>query len=292
MPSWPWPTLRRLADSLTLGALRELDLTPKPGLVDRHDNGSHPDLTYARMRASVRLLPEYYADLVERLRAGRPLASCIEAGRLAEARMVARVGTNSHRGYIFLSGLTVVGAHRAQGDLGRLRGALADAAREFFRSVPKERSHGSQACREFAIGGIRREAEAGLPSVFEAAWPRYASSLRQDGDCARAEYHAMASLMRHVEDTTALHRCGLTGLDRVRRDGQVLQTLLDEGRDPRPFLRHRNAAYRRMGLTMGGVADCLALTFALQGCFGGGESVRRVSAAAPPTARSPTTHRG
>ena len=267
-PTWPWPTLRRLADSLTAGALRELDLTPKPGLVDRHDNGSHPDLTYARMRASVRLLPEYYADLLERLRAGWPLASCIEAGRLAEARMVARVGTNSHRGYIFLSGLTLVGAHRAQGDIGRLRTAMADAAREFFRIAPKEDSHGSQVRREFAVGGIRLEAEAGLPSVFEAAWPRYASSLRQDADRLRAEYHAMASLMQRLEDTTALHRCGLTGLNRVRKDGQVLQTLLDRGSDPRVFLQRSNEAYRRIGLTMGGVADCLALTFALHGCFG------------------------
>jgi hypothetical protein len=93
-----------------------------------------------------------------------------------------------------------------------------------------------------------------------------------------------------VEDTTALHRCGLTGLDRVRRDGQVLRALLDKGSDPRPFLRHRNADYRRIGLTMGGVADCLALTFALQGCFGAGESVRRACAAAPPTVRPPATH--
>jgi len=265
----PWPTLRKLAESLTAGALRELDLTPKPGLVDRHDNGSHPDLTYARMRMSVRLLPEYYADLLERLRTGRPLACCIEAGRLAEARMVARVGTNSHRGYIFLSGLTLVAAHRAQGDIGRLRTTMADAAEEFFSIASTEESHGGQACRAFGVGGIRKESEAGLPSVFEAAWPRYASSLRRDGDRLRAEYHAMASLMQRVEDTTAMHRCGLGGLNRLREDGRSLQELLDCGGDPRVFLQRTNEAYRQIGLTMGGVADCLALTFALHACFGG-----------------------
>ena len=114
-PTWPWPTLRRLADSLTAGALRELDLTPKPGLVDRHDNGSHPDLTYARMRASVRLLPEYYADLLARLRAGSPLASCIEAGRLAEARMVARVGSNMSPGLYFSLGTDARGSTPSAG---------------------------------------------------------------------------------------------------------------------------------------------------------------------------------
>ena len=268
-PTWPWLTLRKLGESLTAGALRELDLTPKPGLVDRHDNGSHPDLTYARMRTSVRLLPAYYADLLERLRAGGPLASCIEAGHLAEVRMIARVGANCHRGYIFLSGLTLVGAHRAQGDVDRLRTAIADVALEFFSIASKEESHGDQARRAFGVGGIRKESEAGLPSVFEAAWPRYTNSLRRDGDHLRAEYHAIASLMQHVEDTTALHRCGLGGLTRMREDGRILQALLDQGSDPRAFLQRTNEAYRQIGLTMGGVADCLALTFALHACFGG-----------------------
>jgi len=66
-----------------------------------------------------------------------------------------------------------------------------------------------------------------------------------------------------------LHRCGPEGLDRVREDGQALQVLLDRGSDPRAFLQRSNEAYRKIGLTMGGVADCLALTFALHACFGG-----------------------
>jgi triphosphoribosyl-dephospho-CoA synthase len=276
IPTSPWPTLRKLARSLALGAGWELDLTPKPGLVDRDDNGSHPDLTYAQMRASVCLLPEYYADLMERLRAGSPLASCVEAGRLAEARMLARVGSNTHRGFIFLSGLTLVGTHRAQGVRGRLGSAMADAAKEFFRAAPMGNSHGSRASRAFGVGGIRREAEVGLPSVFEAAWPRYANSLQRDGNRTRAGYYAMASLMQRLEDTTTLHRCGPAGLDHVRADGRELQALLDEGSDPRAFLRLRNAAYRRVGLTMGGVADCLALTMALQHCFDGEPAPRRL----------------
>ena len=156
--------------------------------MDRDDNGSHPDLTYAQMRASVRLLPEYYADLIARLRAGSPFASCIEAGRLAEARMLTRVGGNTHRGYTFLSGLTLVGHTE--------RRACSDGweapwpTRPRNSSVPRRSrpSHGSRASRAFGVGGIRREAEIGLPSVFEAAWPRYASSLQRDGDRTRAAY--------------------------------------------------------------------------------------------------------
>jgi len=157
---------------------------------------------------------------------------------------------------------------------------MADVAREFFRAAPMENSHGRRACRDFAVGGIRREAEAGLPSVFEVAWPRYASSVQRHGDRVRAEYQAMAALMQSLEDTTALYRCGLDGLERVRQDGRELEALLERGSDPRAFLRHSNEVYRRLGLTMGGVADCLALTFALDECFGDCASSRSARVAA------------
>ena len=74
--------LRRLADALVRGARAELDLTPKPGLVDRHDNGSHPDLSYELMRRSIELLPIYHRDLIEILeRAGMT----VERGPSADA---------------------------------------------------------------------------------------------------------------------------------------------------------------------------------------------------------------
>ena len=45
---WPF-TADTLAVTLVQGATRELELTPKPGLVDQLDNGSHPDLTFGLM---------------------------------------------------------------------------------------------------------------------------------------------------------------------------------------------------------------------------------------------------
>ena len=55
---------------------------------------------------------------------------------------------------------------------------------------------------------------------------------------------------------------GFEGLSRLRRDG-ALQRLLEQ-QAPEPMLAYLNREYRRSGLTMGGVADCMALTFALQ----------------------------
>jgi triphosphoribosyl-dephospho-CoA synthase len=71
----------------------------------------------------------------------------------------------------------------------------------------------------------------------------------------------MAALMQTVDDTTTLHRGGIAGLARIRRDGQALARLVDEERDCTAFLTRLNDDYKRLNLTLGGVADMLGLAF-------------------------------
>ncbi len=73
----------------------------------------------------------------------------------------------------------------------------------------------------------------------------------------------MAILMQTVEDTTTAHRGGARALQRLRGDGRRLQQSIESGLPYLSWLRELNASYRRSNLTMGGVADCLALTVAL-----------------------------
>ena len=262
-----------LASALARGALEELDLTPKPGLVDRRDSGSHPDLTYPAMRRSARLLPLYFDELVAvRGRAGGDLAACVDAGRRAEERMRRAAGSNAHRGLIFLGGLLVLAACDAAregegADQPALRRRVADLAAGFLGlTAPlREDTPGARARRAHGVGGILGEALAGLPAVFDAALPAHRTMLAASGDRRRAALRAMAALMTSVEDTTALHRAGAEGLARVRADGARLAALLDAGEDPDPALTRWNEVYRGERLTMGGVADCLAVTLALAG---------------------------
>jgi triphosphoribosyl-dephospho-CoA synthetase len=112
------------------------------------------------------------------------------------------------------------------------------------------------------IGGVRREAESGLRAVFEDALPAFRHALEATGRTS-ASFLAMARLMQTIEDTTAIRRAGMAGLARVRRDGAELERRLRGGEDPGPLLLRWNEEYRSMNLTMGGVADCLALTLAI-----------------------------
>jgi len=253
-----------LAANLCQGARRELDLTPKPGLVDRQDSGSHPDLSHAGMATSIGLLPRYFDDLLRCHRQGLPLAMFVQAGIQAEQRMTRAIQANGHKGFIFLSGILLMAAWGCEGRVDRLRGTISSLARDIFGSAGPVVSHGADLQRRLGVGGVRAEAEAGLPAVFEHGWPRYREALAAGWGADRAAFYLMAVLMQQVEDTTAISRCGLEGLSRLRRDGASLQRLLERQQPPEPWLAELNEDYRKIGLTMGGVADCLALTFALE----------------------------
>lgn len=270
----------QLAEDLLEGARRELRLTPKPGLVDLEDCGSHPDLTLAVMERSLEVLGGALAELSGSLGRGEPLAAQVEIGRAAEARMLARCGTNTHKGALFLGGLVLAARWRA-GASGpeRLRPAVAAVARELLAGRRLPESHGEDARRRFHVGGIVTEALGGLPSVFEVALPAFqtarARGLAGDGPA----FAVLARLMQTVEDTTALHRCGEAGLACLRRDGRELEDLLARGGDHARFLRERNVAWREVRLTMGGVADLLgvALGLALHQERPGGAAVARTA---------------
>jgi holo-ACP synthase CitX len=330
-----WRATERLASCLVAGARIELALTPKPGLVDRDDNGSHPDLSYELMTRSIELLPVYYAELLDtvagpttavaglktratpratpratanatarataratadaapvaitiagpRTRATAsaapiPIAACVAAGQRAEARMIEAIGANAHRGYIFLSGLALLGSVESDHHLRNGIRRVARLVGESRRSASDDQSHGARARREHALGGIVREALDGFPSVFDHALPalrarRAAAGLEHQqavapgGDHDESLLGAMAVLMQHVEDTTAVHRAGPAGLARLREDGRQLQAMIEDGRPCLAWLRNLNVAYRRLDLTMGGVADCLALTIAIDRWMGG-----------------------
>jgi triphosphoribosyl-dephospho-CoA synthase len=264
----------RLALTLAEGALRELAVTPKPGLVDRRDNGSHPDLSFASMNTSAQLLPRYYEDLLQRSQSQGSLEAYVEAGRAAETRMLQAIHANGHKGYIFLSGLVLLAACQCQGQLAELRPAITNLAARFFAFLPALDSHGARLRAQYGLGGIRAEAEGGLPAVFDHGWPAYRAALEEGCQPERAAFHLLAALMQTVEDSTTVQRCGLEGLARLRADGQSLRLLLEQGRDPEPFLAALNDDYRRANLTMGGVADCMALTFALDAAAWGGAALR------------------
>jgi len=260
----PLSQAERLAASLIKGLRAELFLTPKPGLVDLIDSGSHPDLSLAKMLASIDLITDYFDDLLSAFAAGATLAELIFIGRRAEERMLATLGTNTHKGAIFLGGLLLVARFRATAAEQPLQPTVAAVAREVLAFSPPAITNGQAARATYRTGGVLAEARAGLPCLFGVALPAYRQALRAGGSAQHAAFFMLSRLMQTVEDTTALHRCGRDGLAQLQRDGRLLEAMLTEGFDPVPLLTKLNAEYRTMNLTMGGVADLLGVAF---GCL-------------------------
>lgn len=250
-----------LADALADGLAAELDLTPKPGLVDCWDSGSHPDLDYRLMRRSVALLRDYFHDCQRALDAGEPIETLRNLGIGAERQMLESFGTNTHRGTIFLGGLLLAGTHAAtRTDASTVGAAVSEAAARLFSAQLPAGTVGAQVRTRYQTGGILDEALQGLPAVFQVALPALQEAERLGLNSRSGLYLTMARLMRTVEDTTALRRCGRQGLYILRADGSALESLVLNGEDYASFLIAANERYRGLRLTMGGVADLLGIS--------------------------------
>ena len=110
----PPTTLPYIIAHLATQALQaELDTTPKPGLVDKENNGAHRDMDYALMQLSINTLHPYFVRLALLGFADTlPSHTSIrDAGIEAEKAMLAATnGVNTHKGALFSMGLAVVAA--------------------------------------------------------------------------------------------------------------------------------------------------------------------------------------
>ena len=110
----PPTTLPYIIAHLATQALQaELDTTPKPGLVDKENNGAHRDMDYAMMQLSINTLHPYFVRLALLGFADTlPSHTSIrDAGIEAEKAMLAATNSvNTHKGALFSMGLAVVAA--------------------------------------------------------------------------------------------------------------------------------------------------------------------------------------
>ncbi len=110
----PPTTLPYIIAHLATQALQaELDTTPKPGLVDKDNNGAHRDMDYALMQLSINTLHPYFVRLALLGFADTlPSHTVIrDTGIEAEKAMLeATNGVNTHKGALFSMGLAVVAA--------------------------------------------------------------------------------------------------------------------------------------------------------------------------------------
>jgi triphosphoribosyl-dephospho-CoA synthase len=246
--------------ALAVSALREEALlTPKPGLVDRNGQGSHPDMTLAMLLDSADSLFDTFAHLA-RAGAEEPVGQGLRdrvgvLGRAGEALMLRTTGgVNTHRGALWTTGLlaTAAGAAQAETDIFRIAGALAaipDSA-----AAPSSSSHGQLAVRTYGVPGAVGEAAAGFPHIRLNALPTLRSNLAWGETVERAQLRALLALVATLDDTCVLHRGGAAGLRWMQASARRVQ---GAGCFDSALSRFVARAQRRR-LSPGGSADLLS----------------------------------
>ena len=260
----------QLAELARQALVAEVELTPKPGLVDRRGAGAHSDLSLDLMRQSAAAIAPYFeamGDSAQSMPFDRGLRTEVAAiGRAAESAMLqATNGSNAHKGAIWILGLLVTAASRGI-DLNPAAIAQDAAllARLPDRAQPQLLSHGEMVRARYGATGARGEAFAGFPHVLHVGLP----TLRAERNRARTETNsrlwALLNIMARLEDTCVLYRGGAEGLAIVQKGasdallaggpGSVAGELAMLRLDQELLIRN---------ISPGGAADLLAATLFL-----------------------------
>ncbi|ARK29801.1 triphosphoribosyl-dephospho-CoA synthase [Halalkalibacter krulwichiae] len=260
-----------LAQHAVTALIEEAELTPKPGLVDKQNSGSHSDMSCELMITSAKALEETFAQIALVSYQQKPSQSLrekiAEIGRSGEKAMFrATGGVNTHKGAIWALGLLISSKAMASPDtdsetIAKLAGELA---RYHDRYVPTQQTNGLRIQKRYGVPGAKGEAEQGFPHLRLIGLP----ALHKARQKAKSELHAridtLLALMANLDDTCILHRGGMDTLlvikekaDRVLVQGGVSTAAGWEA------LADLDLECERRRVSPGGSADLLAATIFL-----------------------------
>lgn len=255
----PKSTVPYLVADLAERALRlELDTTPKPGLVDRQDNGAHKDMDYALMSKSISALRPYLTRLAVESAKDIDPAKIKEIGIEAEKAMLkATGGVNTHKGALFCIGLSVAAASNLASATGSVEAySFKELVSRAASEIPSARgTHGAEAKRSFKAVGALENARAAYPELFADWLPYYRSREGDPFRCHKTLLHIMTTL----DDTNILHRRGAEGLAHAEAEAaRLLEDFSESG------LSSLNKDFIRENISPGGSADMLSLTIFIE----------------------------
>ena len=292
--STPFEQLAALAAQ---SLIDEAMTTPKPGLVDMRNNGSHQDMNLYAFLCSAHALKPFFLECLAIGQNTRHMAPANtfphlrEAGLKAEQAMYAATGgVNTHKGAIYSLGIlcgalgrlwcpeipiaetaalvkhcTEMVSPHVKADFAALsvsRSATMDSIPLNGKPTTKPAlSAGQRLYLEEGITGIRGEALAGFPSVTKLSLPAYQNALQSGLNHNDAGIMALLHLIANVKDTNLYHRGGRDG---AAYAANAARTLLATNKLPSyEQLKTLDDTFIAKNLSPGGCADLLAVTYFL-----------------------------
>lgn len=255
----------------------ELDTTPKPGLVDRNDNGAHRDMDHALMQRSILALHPYFVRLAQLGFNGKQPChdEIVNIGIEAEREMFkATGGVNTHKGALFSIGLAAVAlagesfcritqAERcgtmAYNDVNSKQiQSLSNSIASLARLFPDTNgTHGSKAKANNILKGALDNAREGYTQLFKAWLPFYIDRIAEGDNYAL--HKTLLRIMCDLDDTNIVYRTSMETMQEVKTEARQM---LDASRNIVNFeaaLQAMNTDYIHRNISPGGSADMLSL---------------------------------
>ena len=255
----------------------ELDTTPKPGLVDRNDNGAHRDMDHALMQRSIQALHPYFVRLAQLGFTDKQPChdEIVNIGIEAEREMFkATGGVNTHKGALFSIGLAAVALAgesfcritQAEGcgtmayndvnskQIQSLINSIASLARLF---PDTNGTHGSKAKANNILKGALDNAREGYTQLFKAWLPFYIDRIAEGDNYAL--HKTLLRIMCDLDDTNIVYRTSMETMQEVKTEARQM---LDTSRNIVNFeaaLQAMNTDYIHRNISPGGSADMLSL---------------------------------
>ncbi|SKC48302.1 triphosphoribosyl-dephospho-CoA synthase CitG [Maledivibacter halophilus] len=264
--------------------LYEVAATPKPGLVDRNDNGAHSDMDFFTFIDSSSVLGETFylctlagiehdGNIDALLDTIRPIGICGEHRMFSITKKV-----NTHKGLIFSLGIlsAVVGylygkdpnpiwcAYNICEKVKLMTKGLVE--RELTgRNIKNPLTYGEKLYMNYGVTGIRGEVASGFETVLKFSFPIFKKLMElKKGSLNERMIHVLLHLMSKTEDSNILGRHNYLMLQQVQaRAKEIIElggAFSDEGKRE---IEKFNSWCINKWVSPGGSADLLAITIML-----------------------------
>ena len=253
----------------SIGILKEISLSSKPGLVSPNDNGIHEDMDYFTFLESTTAIAPYFYVMAEKGveftgDLSKALETIRETGLLMEKEMFkATQNVNTQKGIVFLMGISLfAAAYQIGKDRAFQQNSFQQIIKELSKDLLREfdgeaKTHGIICAQKYGVeigGGARYEAYSGMNTALKFGYSIFEKRGDIDEQATRA---TLLSIMAHNNDTNVLFRSDLATLKILKQKAKnslFTEGLIDENyRDLQSFCKSNN-------VSPGGSADLLAIS--------------------------------
>ena len=267
-----------IAKQAARALLYEVTTTPKPGLVDRRNTGSHKDMDSFTFMSSTAALFPYFEECARRgiedakngLSPKESFSAIRPLGKQAENHMLAATkGVNTHKGAIFSVGLACAALGRLDyEDRKNPAKVLEECAKmtegltqSDYAKIKEPQTAGQKFYKDYGVLGVRGQAEAGFPAVLNAGLPILEKGIELGLDNDRIGAAALLAMLCADDDTNMIARGGRE--EQIRTSRQVKELLKDNPFPDKETLMDLDDQFMQKNLSPGGSADLLALSWLL-----------------------------